>query len=134
MKRYWVPIVSLSLLAAPAAAGEIHLISRDHAGAFLASHQLYTNKRRGMTRVDYCGRTYYAYWNTLYWLDLQDYEGHRLGVEFSNGDNWRLICRNPQKQIAAAPEAANSRARRQAAADDRQRSWIQLLNKRPSRF
>lgn len=128
-----VALVLSVVVSAPAAAGEVHIISRDNGGDFLASHQIFVNQRRGMARVDYCGRTYFAYWGTLDWLDMQAYEGHELGVEYSNGENWRLICRNPQQQVAEAPEAANSSEHKtRAVPTGHNYSWIGLLNKRPS--
>ncbi|MDJ0930756.1 hypothetical protein [Breoghania sp.] len=52
-----------------------------------------------MTAVDYCGRTYFVYWDTIDWLDNQAFEGHNLGVEYSNGKSWHLVNRNPEQQI-----------------------------------
>ena len=133
--RYLVVAVAM-LSATSALAGEVHIISRDHGGAFLSSHQIFLKDqpRREMTRVDYCGRTYFVYWDTIYWLDNQAYEGHRLGVEYSNGKNWRLICRNPEQQIAQA--RGDNRPDTQAAPvlpKDNKYGWTTLLNKRSAR-
>ncbi|MEI2385741.1 hypothetical protein [Breoghania sp. JC706] len=122
--------------ASAAAAGEVHIISRDEAGAFLSSHQIFQKDlaRQQMTRVDYCGRSYYVYWNTIDWLDNQAYEGHSLGVEYSNGKTWRLICRNPEQQLAQVRDEARPKV--QGAPDlptDKKYGWIELLNKRSAR-
>ncbi|WP_107990530.1 hypothetical protein [Breoghania corrubedonensis] len=129
-------VAAAAFMATSATAGEVHIISRDQAGSFLSSHQIFLKDqpRQSMTHVDYCGHTYYVFWDTIDWLDNQAYEGHRLGVEYSNGKNWRLICRNPEKQLAQVRE--EERPQVQGAPDipaSKKYGWIELLNKRSAR-
>lgn len=129
-------IASIFLAAAPAAAGEVHIISRDDSGSFLSSHQIFLNdqSRDEMAQVDYCGRTYFVYWGTIDWLDNQAYEGHRLGVEYSNGRNWRLICRNPEKQIAGLRDQERPEVQDAPKLPGQKKyGWIEMLNKRAAR-
>ncbi|WP_321503890.1 hypothetical protein [Breoghania sp.] len=116
-----------------AAAGEVHIISRDRSGAFVSSHQIFAQKppAQRVVSVEYCGRTYYVYRSTLYWLESQAYEGRLIGVEYSNGKNWRLICRKPEEQTAnVPPETGNKKQTGAQIPKSKKYGWINMLNKR----
>ncbi|WP_319773715.1 hypothetical protein [Breoghania sp.] len=116
-----------------AGAGEVHIISRDRSGAFVSSHQIFSHKppAQRVVPVDYCGRTYYVYRSTLNWLESQAYEGRLIGVEYSNGKNWRLICRKPEEQTAnVPPETGNKKQTGAQIPKSKKYGWINMLNKR----
>ncbi|WP_321340612.1 hypothetical protein [Breoghania sp.] len=116
-----------------AAAGEIHIISRDRSGDFVSSHQIFASKppAQRVVPVDYCGRTYFVYRTTLAWLERQAYEGRLIGVEYSNGRNWRLICRKPEEQVAnIPPDTEVMEHKGPQFPSNSNYGWVNMLNKR----
>lgn len=95
-------LASPVLLASASVAGEVHIISRDSYGYFVKSQQIYGSKMRGMVGVNYCGRDYFAFPDTVAWTEDETENGRTVGLEFSNGKTWKLICRNPQEQVRYA--------------------------------
>lgn len=102
MRQFLFAICGLYLLATPVIAGEVHIISRDSIGYFLASQQIYGNKQRGMVEVRYCNKSYFAFPSTVAWTEDETENGRTVGVEYGDGKIWKLICRNPQEQVRYA--------------------------------
>ncbi len=102
MQKLAFTIGALLLMATPAFAGEVHIISRDDFGDFVESQQIYSAKKRGMVKVTYCSKTYFAFPHTVAWTEYETENGRTVGVEYGDGKVWRLICEDPQEQVAYA--------------------------------
>lgn len=97
------PVIALALafsfFAGTAEATEFFMISRHVDGVFYASHRMYTEKARGLYKVEFCGREYWSRPRTIAWMRWEVEHGRKVTLEFNQGAGWRRACLNPQEQV-----------------------------------
>lgn len=127
MKRSGVAVAMVLIATVTAAAAnEVHIITRSGAGEFIGSHRLYSEARKGLTKVTYCGQTYFAYPSTVVWTEDAGSQGYNLALEHTDGVAWRAICNNPQDQVRSS-DLPQFREAKKPAKRSKGGNWIDVL-------
>lgn len=78
---------------------DFFMISRGGDGMFVGSHKIFLREADGLTKVKYCGRSYWVRPVTVAWTQLELENSHEVRVEFNRGKGWRPICERPTDYV-----------------------------------